>query len=509
MAIAPELRAQILRFYQAEHWRVGTIARQLHVHRDTVRQVLAQSCVLRTQLTPRPSQADAYLPFILETLKQFPTLAASRLHVMVRERGYAGGADYFRHFVARHRPRPVAEAYLRLRTLPGEQAQADWAHCGHLMIGRAKRPLMAFVMVLSYSRRIFLRFSLNARMDSFQRGHVLAMQTWGGVPRVVLVDNLKSAVLERAGDAIRFNPQMLAFAAHYRFELRPVAVARGNEKGRVERSIRYIRDAFLAARALTDVGDLNAQALQWCESEAATRRWPQDDRLTVAQAFLQEQPSLMALPVHEWDLGERLPVAVGKTPYARFDLNDYSVPSKHVQRTVTVLADPGRVRILDGATLLATHQRSYDRGAQIEQDSHIQELVQRKRGARQHRATDRLTRAAPAVALLLQRAAARGHNIGSITAELSRLLDRYGTEPLQAAVLEALARDVPHPNAVRLALETAREQRQQLPPVATQLSERARALDVTVRHHGLDTYDALRPDSADSADTNDTNEDEP
>ena len=183
------------------------------MHRDTVRQVLAQSCVLRPQLTPRPSQADAYLPFILETLKQFPTLAASRLHVMVRERAYAGGADYFRHFVARHRPPPVAEAYLRLRTLPGEQAQADWAHCGHLMIGRAKRPLMAFVMVLSYSRRIFLRFSLNARMDSFQRGHVLAMQTWGGVPRVVWVDNLKSAVLERAGDAIRFNPQMLAFAA--------------------------------------------------------------------------------------------------------------------------------------------------------------------------------------------------------------------------------------------------------------------------------------------------------
>ena len=256
------------------------------MHRDTVRQVLAQSCVLRPQLTPRPSQADAYLPFILETLKQFPTLAASRLHVMVRERGYAGGADYFRHFVARHRPRPVAEAYLRLRTLPGEQAQADWAHCGHLMIGRAKRPLMAFVMVLSYSRRIFLRFSLNARMDSFQRGHVLAMQTWGGVPRVVWVDNLKSAVLERAGDAIRFNPQMLAFAAHYRFELRPVAVARGNEKGRVERSIRYIRDAFLAARALTDVDDLNAQALQWCESEAATRRWPQDDSLDGGPSLL-------------------------------------------------------------------------------------------------------------------------------------------------------------------------------------------------------------------------------
>ena len=99
MAIAPELRAQILRLYQVELWRVGTIARQLHVHRDTVRQVLAQSCVMRSELPPRPSRADAYLPFIRETLTKFPTLTASRLHAMVRERGYVGGADYFRHNV--------------------------------------------------------------------------------------------------------------------------------------------------------------------------------------------------------------------------------------------------------------------------------------------------------------------------------------------------------------------------------------------------------------------------
>jgi transposase/phosphoglycolate phosphatase-like HAD superfamily hydrolase len=495
MAIAPELRAQILRLYQVERWRVGTIACQLHLHRDTVQRVLAQSCVMRTELPPRFSRADAYLPFLRETLAKFPTLTASRLHAMVCERGYIGGADYFRHIVARHRPRPVAEAYLRLRTLPGEQAQVDWAHCGHLMIGRAKRPLMAFVMVLSFSRRIFLRFSLNARMDSFQRGHVLAMAAWGGVPRVVLSDNLKSAVLERVGNAIRFHPEMLAFAAHYHYEPRPVAVARGNEKGRVEKSIRYIRDAFLAARTFKDLDDLNAQALLWCESEAASRRWPQDDRLTVLQAFVQEQASLMALPEHAWDLGERVLVKVGKTPYVRFDLNDYSIPHTHVRRTLTVMADPEYVRVLDGADILTTHLRSYDRRAQIEQESHIQALVDRKRGARQHRATDRLTQAAPEVAELLQRAAARGHNLGSITAELSRLLDRYGTQPLQAAVIEALSRDVPHPNAVRLALESARERLAQLPPVATQLSERARSLDVTVRHHGLDTYDALRPDN--------------
>jgi len=492
MAIAPELRAQILRLYQAERWRIGTIASQLHLHRDTVQRVIAQACVMRPDAPLRPSQIDAYLPFIRDTLAKFPTLAASRLHAMVRERGYTGGPDHFRHLVACHRPRPAAEAYLRLRTLPGEQAQVDWGHFGHLVVGRAKRPLMAFVMVLSYSRRIFLRFSLNARMDCFLRGHVLAFAAFGGVPRVLLYDNLKSAVLERVGDAIRFHPDLLAFAAAHRYEPRPVAVARGNEKGRVERSIRYIRDNFFAARTFTDLDDLNAQAQTWCEGPACDRRWPEDDQLTVRQAAQAEQPSLMQLPEHDYPVAERLEVHAGKTPYVRFDLNDYSIPHTHVRRTLTVLADSDRVRVLDGATVLATHRRSWDRRAQIEQEAHVQALAGHKRGARAHRATDRLTQAVPAAAELLQRAAARGHNLGSVTAGLSKLLDRYGATPMQAAVAEALARDVPHPNAVRLALERERHASQTPPPVDTPLSERARSLDVTVQAHALDAYDALR-----------------
>ncbi len=493
MTIAPELRAQILRLYQAEQWRVGTIASQLHLHRDTVQRVLGQACVMRAETPLRPSQVDPYLPFIRDTLAKFPTLTASRLHAMVRERGYAGGPDHFRHIVGCHRPRPAAEAYLRLRTLPGEPAQVDWGHFGHLVVGRAKRPLMALVMVLSYSRRIFLRFSLNARMDSFLLGHVLAFAAFAGVARVLLYDNLKSAVLERVGDAIRLHPDMLAFAAAHRYEPRPVAVARGNEKGRVERSIRYIRDNFFAARSFTDLDDLNAQAQAWCEGPACDRRWPEDDRMTVRQAFEAEQASLMKLPEHDYPVAERLAVHAGKTPYVRFDLNDYSIPHTHVRRTLTVLAEPDRLRVLDGATVLATHRRSWDRRAQIEQEVHVQALVDHKRGARAHRATDRLTQAVPAVAELLLRAAARGHNLGSVTLGLSRLLDRYGAKPMQAAVIEALARDVPHPNAVRLALERAREASQAPPPVDTALSERARSLDVTVQAHGLAAYDALRP----------------
>ena len=230
MTIAPDLVAQILRLHTVEKWRVGTIARQLHVHRDAVRRVLGGNCAPVHTSPLRPSRIDSYRPFILATLEKFPTLTAARLHAMVAERGYVGAPSHFRMLIAGMRPRPSAEAYLRLRTLPGEQAQVDWGHFGHLQIGRARRPLMAFVMVLSHSRMVFLRFFLDARMDSFLRGHVLAFIAFAGVPRVLLYDNLKSAVLERQGDAIRFNPTLLALAGHFRFEPRPVAPARGNEK---------------------------------------------------------------------------------------------------------------------------------------------------------------------------------------------------------------------------------------------------------------------------------------
>lgn len=294
MTLAPDLVAQIVRLHTVEKWRVGTIARQLHVHRDAVRRVLAGNHAPVHAWPLRASRIDPYRPFIEATLAKFPTLTAARLHAMVAERGYVGGASHFRHLVSTLRPRPIPEAYLRLRTLPGEQAQVDWAHFRHLQIGRARRPLMAFVMVLSHCRMVFLRFFLDARIDAFLRGHLEAFAGFGGVTRVVLYDNLKSAVLQRHADAIRFNPALLALAAHYRFEPRPVAPARGNEKGRVERAIRYARDSFFAGRSFTDLDDLNAQAQAWCLGTAADRRWPEDGAWTVRQAFEAERGRLRA-----------------------------------------------------------------------------------------------------------------------------------------------------------------------------------------------------------------------
>lgn len=493
--ISPEDQARCVRLYHAERWRVGTIARQLGIHHRAVRRALERAGALRPQEAPRPSLIDPYVPFILETLKKFPELSAARLHAMVRERGYSGARDHFRHLVARLRPRPEAEAYLRLRTLPGQEAQADWAHCGKFQVGKALRTLWAFVLTLSHSRRIFLRFYPGAGTGFFLDGHVHAFCAWRGSPRVVLYDNLKSVVLDRVRDAIRFHPEILSLATHYRFEPRPVAPARGNEKGRVERSIRYIRSAFLAAREWKDLEDLNRQAQEWTEREALERRWPDDETLTVAAAFALEQQRLVPLPETPFGAEERTEVSVGKTPYVRFDLNDYSVPHDRVRRTLVVLSTSGRLRILDDQELVATHVRSYDKGARIEDPRHVERLVEQKRAARRSRGLDRLVRAAPSAEEILARLAARGQNLGLAVRQLLGLLETYGAEELEGGMREALLTEVCHPHAVRHLIEKRRRAEGHAPTLPLVLDPRVR--EITVRLPSLEPYDRLKEVSND------------
>ncbi len=445
MTISKEKEAEILRFAHAEKWPVGTISSQLGVHHTTVTRVLEHNGLPRAQRITGSSIIDPYLPLINKTLKGFPSLPASRLYTMACERGFEGGESHFRSRIAELRPKPIPEAYLRLKTLPGEESQVDWGHFGKITIGQATHSLMAFVVVLSWSRRIYLEFFLNARMSCFLRGHEGAFRTFEGVPRVLLYDNLKSAVLERKGDAIRFHPTLLEFAAHYRYEPRPVAVYRGNEKGRVERSIRYIRDNFWPAREWQDLDDLNAQAKTWCETTAMHRPCPEDHSMTVGDATLLEQPKLLALPETPYATDEQVEVKVGKTPYVRFERNDYSVPHTHTRKTLLVVASPTAVRVMDGGECIATHPRSFDKGQQIEDPKHIEGLILRKRHAREHRGKDRLAHAVPTSQKLLEKAAERGDNLGSIVSTLLRILDQYGATETEQAIIESLSRGSPIP----------------------------------------------------------------
>jgi hypothetical protein len=213
----------------------------------------------------------------------------------------------------------------------------------------------------------------------------------------------------------------------------------------------------------------------------------------VRQAFEDERGVLMPHPNTPFPAHERVEVEIGKTPYARFDLNDYSVPHDRTGRTLVVLADLEQVRIADGTEIVATHVRSWDRGQQIEQTEHIQRLADEKRRARQSRGLDRLARAARSSQAFLRILAERGGNVGSAIARLLPLLDAAGAGELEEALVEALERDTVHIGAVRQVIDRRRSERRLPPPVSIPVT-RGRHGDLVVTPHSLATYDALKKD---------------
>ncbi len=484
-----ETQAHIRHLFFAEHWKIGTIAQQLGIHPDAVRHAL-QTDSFHQEQALRPCITDPYLEFIRETLKNYPQLRATRILQMVRDRGYTGSIVQLRRVVARLRP-VRREAFLRLCLFPGEQAQADWAHFGEVRVGRARRRLSCFLITLSYSRALYLEFFFDQTIENFLRGHVHAFQAWSGTPRITLYDNLKSVVLERRGDAIHFHPRLLELCGHYHFLARPCAVRAGNQKGRIERAIRYVRESFWAGRSFSTLEECNRQALLWRDQIAHQRPWPGDDSRTVAQAFEQEQPRLLPLPEHPFPTDLVRAVHSDKTIYIRFDLNDYSIPPHAVGRPLTLVASDSQVRILDGTQELACHRRSYDRRQLVLDPAHQQELLQEKRKAIGSTPGGRLEQAVPESGALLEAAFARGESAGSQTAQLLKLLDTYGSAELRDAIREALEHGTPRVSSVAFLLRKHQRSRERRAPVPVDLSQHPELAALNMQPQNLEVYDEL------------------
>ena len=489
-----EIRAHIRHLFYAEHWKIGTIARDLGLHPETVSAAVETERFNGTK-TPR-NAADPYADFIREVLTKHPTLRATRIYQMIRDRGFDGSVVQLRRFIARMRPTP-REAFLRLTTFPGEQGQVDWAHFGEIAVGRARRRLSCFVITLSYSRALYLEFFFDQRMESFLRGHMRAFEDWQGIPRVLLYDNLRSVVLERHGDAIHFHPRLLELSAHCHFAARPCQVRAGNQKGRVERVIRYIRESFFAARPFTTLEELNRQALQWRDREAHGRPWPGGDHRTVAEAFAEEQPRLLPLPLHRFDSDLFVPVRSGKTIYVRFDLNDYSVPPAAVGRQLTLAASESMIRIFDGNQEIARHRRTYDRRQLILDPAHQEELLKQKRKALGSTRGSRLSQVVPESEALIEAAFARGESASRQTTELLTLLDLYGAGELRVAIHEALERKTPRSSSVAFLLNQHRRLNKRRSLLPVDLSRHPELENLSVTPHNLETYDDLAKDDPD------------
>jgi transposase len=486
--ITAEMRAQMRRLVLVERWRIETVARRFGVHHSTVRRALDDAPPPAT--TPCPSALDPFKPYIVERLTEYPELTGIRLLGELRGRGFDRSIAILRRYVAQVRqPRP-RKVYLRVEVEPGEQAQVDWGSFGHLRVGNSQRPLSAFVMVLSWSRAMFVDFALDQRMETFLAMHRRALEFFGGVPKRCLYDNLKSVVLHHVGSTVQFNPRFLAFAGHYLFEPTAAPVRYPEAKGRVESNIRYLRQSFFYGRTFSSLADLREQAARW-RDETANHRLHATTRERPADRLLVERSRLRALPERPFDADLLLPCVVSKEARVRLDSNSYSVPPEAVGKSVIVRASDDDVRVLLDGAEIAAHARSWDRHRHVEDPRHVEKLLERRKGALGPRRKDRIAALSDEARVYLQEVARRRIDLEGEVKKLIRLLAQYGDADLVEGMARALAARTFGARYVRTFIDQARFARGLAEPPEPVVTGNAAADSFDVQPHELETYDAL------------------
>lgn len=492
--IDDEIKVRIRRHYFRDHWKIGTICTALDVHRDTVLAVLGLAPRKPGPTAPRAWDVDPYVEFLRQQLALYPTLTATRLFHMIQERGYTGGAAQVRRVIVARKLRPARspEAFATRSYLPGEEAQVDWATLGWVSVGKARRPVYAFVMVLPFSGDCWVGFYHDMKSTTVLEAHVGAFQSFGGVPRRILYDNMKTAVLEHAGDAVRYHPDLLALADFYRFE--PVACKprRPFEKGVVERRVRDLRTSMLAATEFV-------HRAQYCEAFAAwrtrvlhARTSKREREAKVGELVAVEQRHLLPLPREPFTAYPLKAVRIPKQPWVTLDTNQYSVPHTSVGKVVSVLATHDRITVLDGAEPLCTHKRSWDRHTTHELSEHRKALTRERQRSRESHGRSALISQCPHAKELLLQLIDRGESTSNHTRALHALITTHGALAVDSAIRKALERNTPRAASVRMLLEQA--QGPPSPPaIAIPLPANLAHNDRVVQLQPLGVYDACTP----------------
>jgi transposase len=488
----PELRSEMRRLILREGWKIETVARRFGVHHSVVRRALRDDLPAPgpAGVAPRASALDDFKPYVVERLIELPLLSGMRLHAELAERGCKVGIAQLRRYVAQVRPPRPRKVYLRVEFEPGEQAQVDWGLFGHMRVGSTQRNLSAFSMVLSWSRAIFVDFCFDQQMETFCRMHRRALEFFEGVPKRIVYDNLKSVVIDRVGNTIKWNPRFLGFCGHYLFEALAAPVRYPEFKGRVEDSIKYIRSSFFYGRSFSSLTDLRAQAAAWCR-ETANQRIHGTTRERPAERLLIERPRLRALPAHPFDTDLVVPVVISKEARVRFDANSYSVPPQHVGHTVHLRADDDTIRIVEAGAEVAHHPRCWDRHRHIEDPAHLEKLLSQRKAARGPKSRERLMVLCPEARAYLHEVARRKIHLSHEVDKLLRLVDTYDVADVRAAIARAVAERSFGSRFVRAFCDQARFARGQPEPPEPIVTGNPAADEVSVTPHPMESYDAL------------------
>jgi transposase len=467
------------------------IAGALSLDPRTVAYWLRQERFRPRQSAPRSSKLDPFKPQIVQMLEKYPYSAAQVLQ-RLREQGFAGGYSTVKAYVRTVRP-TRQPAFLKLAFAPGECAQADWGSFGAVRVGQTSRRLSFFVMVLCYSRLMYVEFTVSQTMEHFLACHQHAFEFFGGVPHSVMVDNLKSAVLKRAlGEAPVINPKYADFAKHNGFRIVPCHVGKGNAKGRVENGVGYVKKNFLAGLEIADFSMLAPAATHWLDTVANVRVHG-ETRKPPVELWQSEKPSLNPLPLQPFDIATVSQVRASRQFRIALDTNRYSVPAHLAGQALTLKTYPDRLCLYHHHQLVARHPRSYDRHGDFEDPDHPKPLLEQRKKARDHQLFLRFLTLSPQAELYYRQLEQRRLNPHHHVRKIVALSDIYSPEAVARALADALEYGAFAADYIANLLEQRARFTPQESPLY--LTRRADLLDLRLQPPDLSVYQEPRPTS--------------
>ncbi len=418
----PSRVSQVKHLFEVEHLSRRQIAQVLHMCHKTVARILEGK--ERKRAYP-PSPLAPFARLIEEWYQRYPSLQAAQIRERLASYGYQGSYRNLCRLTEKYRKKR-RQAYHEIEFLPGEVAQVDWMEAT-LPTGKVH----AFVFILAWSRYLFVKFYPRSSMEFFLDGHVEAYKEIEGAARENWYDNLRSVVIKRKPE-ITFNAQFVDYMRHMGVSIHACNPGKGNEKGRVERAIRDLR-AFVEAHEFTDIADLNRKTDPWRKEK--NERIHRSTHRTPASALADEP--LLPLPAVPYKPYRLIQGSIGKTAFAEFDTNRYSVPTDFCGMAATICVYADHVEIMVNDRKIAHHARSFGRYQKIEHPSHRVKLLERTPHGKEQRIYHLMKRMGKEIDHFLAMAESEGDDPLGVAHGLFRLLRASSKEMLLSAVREA------------------------------------------------------------------------
>jgi len=488
---------RIKKLHKHDGLKISQIADELNMDQRTVVKWLKQDNFSPRKSSCHSSKLDPFKPDIVRLLESHPYTAV-QIYQRLLEMGFDGSYSIVKRFVRKVRPRRAA-AFLKLSFAPGECAQVDWGSYGTVKVGETRRRLSFFVIVLCYSRMMYVEFTVLQTMEHFLSCHQNAFAFFGGVPKKVMVDNLKSAVLHRfVGQEPVLNRKYLDFANHYGFLITPCNVGKGNEKGRVENGVGYVKKNFLSGLEIPDFASIHAPSRQWMENIANVRIHGETRQKPVV-LFEEEKDSLHQLPPYLYDIATITQVRGSRQFRITSDTNRYSVPAEFAGECLTLKSYPDRLCIYKDEKLIARHIRSYDRYQDCEDPDHPKELLNQRRKARDQVIYRRFLALSDQAHAYYQELTKRRMNPAHHVRQIVALSEIYDPESVADAMADAFKFQAFSCEYIANILE--QRTRFQAEPGTLHLTRRKDLLDIEVKKPDLSIYQKMTKEKQDDNQT--------